>query len=150
MDVKSTWIPTWHQMDHFHGHFDYFQKSPLGGSPNTKPVDHGTPNAHDRWFIVFYHVWGPAWIEIHWNNIWLRAQSHMTFHITLEDPWLPYMILEVSWDGLWTISLGLSQFHGHGSWFVCEVALRWAMGTWLVLLQSSPQQPCSNLCNITS
>ena len=34
------------------------------------------------------------------------------------------MILEVCWDGLWTLSFGLSQFHGHGSWLVCEVALR--------------------------
>ena len=33
------------------------------------------------------------------------------------------MILEVSWDGLWTLCFGLSQFHGHGSWLVCEVAL---------------------------
>ena len=24
---------------------------------------------------------------------------------------------------LWTLSFGLSQFHGHGSWLVCEVAL---------------------------
>ena len=36
------------------------------------------------------------------------------------------MILEVCWGG-WPLdhSLGLSQFHGHGSWFVCEVALKW-------------------------
>ena len=33
------------------------------------------------------------------------------------------MILEVSWDGLCTLSFGLSQFHGHGSWLVCEVVL---------------------------
>jgi hypothetical protein len=33
------------------------------------------------------------------------------------------MILEVSWDGLWTLSFGLSQFHGHGSWLVCEVVV---------------------------
>jgi hypothetical protein len=33
------------------------------------------------------------------------------------------MILEVCWGGLWTLSFGLSQFHGHGSWLVCEVAL---------------------------
>ena len=32
------------------------------------------------------------------------------------------MILEVSWDNLWTLSFGLSQFHGHSSWLVCEVA----------------------------
>jgi hypothetical protein len=33
------------------------------------------------------------------------------------------MILEVCWDGLWTLSFGLSQFHGQGSWLKCEVAL---------------------------
>ena len=33
------------------------------------------------------------------------------------------MISEVTWDGLWTLSFGLSQFHGHGSRLVCEVAL---------------------------
>ena len=27
------------------------------------------------------------------------------------------------WDSLWTLSCGLSQFHDHGSWIVCEVAL---------------------------
>ena len=30
-------------------------------------------------------------------------------------------MLGVSWDSLWTFS---SQFHGHSSWLVCEVALR--------------------------
>ena len=34
------------------------------------------------------------------------------------------MILEVCWDGLYTLSIGLSQFHGYGSWHVCEVARR--------------------------
>ena len=33
------------------------------------------------------------------------------------------MILEVCWGGLWTLSFGHSQCHGHGSWLVCEVAL---------------------------
>ena len=33
------------------------------------------------------------------------------------------MILEVSWDNLWTLSFGLSHLHGHGSWLLCEVAL---------------------------
>ena len=33
------------------------------------------------------------------------------------------MILEVCRDGFWTLPFGLSQFHGHGSWLVCEVAL---------------------------
>jgi hypothetical protein len=33
-------------------------------------------------FSLFYHVWGPAWIEIHWNSIWLRTRSHMNSHYT--------------------------------------------------------------------
>ena len=59
MDVKSTWIPI-HMVSNgscFHGHLDYFQKPPLGGRSNTKPLgDHGTLNAHHRRFILFYHV----------------------------------------------------------------------------------------------
>ena len=66
----------------FHGHFDYFQKPPLGGRPNTKPGGHGIPNTRKHWLILFYHVWEPAWIEIHWNSIWLRVRSHMTSHYT--------------------------------------------------------------------
>ena len=34
-----------------------------------------------------------------------------------------YMIVEVCWDSLWTLSFGLTQFHGHNSLLVCEVAL---------------------------
>ena len=66
----------------FHGHLNYFQRPPLGGRPNKKPGDHGTLNAHNCWFIMFYCVWGPAWMEIHWDSNWLRARSHMTSHYT--------------------------------------------------------------------
>ena len=34
------------------------------------------------------------------------------------------MIVEVCWGGIWALSFGLSQFHGHGSWLVCEAALK--------------------------
>ena len=44
----------------FHRRLDYFQKPSLGGRPDTKPGDHDTPNAHNRWFILFYHVREPA------------------------------------------------------------------------------------------
>jgi hypothetical protein len=67
-------------------------------------------------FILFYHVWGLAWINFHWNIIWLRARSHRTPHHTWASvTTLTYMMLEVCWDGLWTFSFGLSPFHGHGS-----------------------------------
>ena len=86
----------------FHGHLDCFQIPPLGGRPNTKPVDHDTPNIHNRSFILFYHVWEPAWIKIHWNSIWLRARSHTTSHNT----WGPVTTLHdfgVCCDDLWTL-----------------------------------------------
>ena len=82
----------------------------------------GTLNAHNLWFILFYHVWGHAWIKNHWNSISLRAQSHMTSHYTWGTMTTLYD-LGVHWDGLWTLSFGFSQFHGHGSWLMCEVAL---------------------------
>jgi hypothetical protein len=66
----------------FHGHLDCFPTPPLGGRSNTKSRDQGTLNAHNRWFILFYHMWGPTWIEIHWNSIQLRDRSHMTSHYT--------------------------------------------------------------------
>ena len=66
----------------FHSHLDYFQKPPLEGRPNTKPGDHGPLNTHNYWFIPFYHVWGPAWIEFIEISIWLRAWSYMTSHYT--------------------------------------------------------------------
>ena len=96
-----------------------FTKPPLGGRSNTKPVDHGTPNAHNRWFILFYHLWGPARIEIHWNNIQLRAQFTYDFiqHLRVCD--------HITWFwrcvrmAFWTLPFGLSQFHGHGSLRSC-------------------------------
>jgi hypothetical protein len=66
----------------FHGHLDYIKKQPLEGRSNTKLGDHATPNTHNRRFILFYHVWGLTWIEIHRNISWLRVWSHMTSHYT--------------------------------------------------------------------
>ena len=82
MDVKSIWVPTWHRMDHVSWSLELFLKPPLGSIPDTKPEDHGTPNTRNCWFILLYHVWGPTWIDIHWNSIWLKARSHMTSHYT--------------------------------------------------------------------
>ena len=68
---------------------------PLGGRPNTKPGDHDTPNAHNRSFILSYHVWWPAWIQIHWNTIWLRLRSHMTSHHTWGSVTTPHDLEDV-------------------------------------------------------
>ena len=92
---------------------------------------------HGSWLVcevvltMLYHVWGPAWIEIHRNSIWLRARSHTnSHHNTLEGPWPHFMILEVCWDGLWTLSFKLSQLCGHDSWLVCEATLIMAQHVW--------------------
>ena len=78
-------------------------------------VNHETmalANTHDRWFILFDHVWASMWMETHSTRIWLRARSQMT---TLEeDPWPDYMILEVSWDGpldtfVWALAISWSR-----------------------------------------
>jgi hypothetical protein len=59
------------------------KKLSLGGRPNTKPGDHGNPNAHNRWLILFYHVCGPAWIEIDWNSI--LVEGLITYGFTLHS-----------------------------------------------------------------
>jgi hypothetical protein len=125
MDVKSTWIDSYMASNRscLMVTRTVFKKPSLGRKPDTKLGDHDTPNAHNSWFVLFYHAWGPTWIEIHWDSIWLRVWSHMILHYT----WGSVTTLDgfgVSWDNLWTLSFGLSQFHGHGSWLVCEMALR--------------------------
>ena len=86
--------------------------------------DHGTPNAHNHWFTLFCHVWGSAWIEIPWNNILVEALVTYDFtrHLRVRDhsTWFR----RVSCNGLWTLSFGLSHFHGHGSLLMCEVGHR--------------------------
>jgi hypothetical protein len=44
------------------------------------------------------------------------GSGHIWLHTTFEDPWPHYIILGASWDGRWTLSFGLSKYHGHGSW----------------------------------
>jgi hypothetical protein len=52
--VNARWMQSLHGFLHgiewimFHGHLDYFQQPPLGGRPNTKLGDHGTPNAYNN------------------------------------------------------------------------------------------------------
>ena len=111
---------SWHWMDH--GHLDYFKKKP-SGRPNTKLGDHGIPNAHNRGFYSISSHVRTCMNKMHWNSIWLRARSHMNFtlHSRVRDHTTWFW--RVCWDGLWTLSFGLTQFHGHGSWLVWKVAL---------------------------
>ena len=113
MDVKSTWIPTWRQPDHVFM-VTCFIILEVGLTQSREVVAL-------QIFILFYHVWGHARIEIHGNCIWLKI-GHIWLHTTLEGPWPHSMLLGVSRDGLWTLLFGLSQSQCHNSWLVCEVA----------------------------
>jgi hypothetical protein len=84
MDVKSTWIHTWHQMDHVSWSLGLFSKLPLGGRPNKKPGDHiWHSERSNRWFILFNIREDPheyTFIEITLN--W--EPGHIWLHTTLE------------------------------------------------------------------
>ena len=72
---------------------------------------------------LFYSILTCVGTCMNKNSLKLHlVEGPVTYDFTLhfEGPWLHYVILEVPW----TLSFGLSQFHGHGSWLVCEVALR--------------------------
>ena len=66
----------------------------------------------------------PTWIEIHGISIWLRARPHLTSHYTWGHVTTLHDFGSVLGQLLDT-SFGLSQFHDHGSWLVCEVTLNW-------------------------
>ena len=111
MDVESTWIPTWHRMDHVSCSLGLIQKPFLGGRPSTKLGDHGTPNAHSQPIDSFHSITceephEEKFIEIAFG--W--GPGHMWLHTTLEDPWPHYMMLEVCWDGLRHFLLGSHSF----------------------------------------
>jgi hypothetical protein len=107
MDVKSTW----HWMDHVSWLLELFSKATPWRLAHTKPGDHDTPNTHNNWFNLLYHVWGHVWIEIQRNSIWLRARSHMTSHYI----WGSVTTLLHEFGGvLGHFPFGLSQFYCHG------------------------------------
>ena len=122
MDVKSKWIPTWHRMDHVSWSLDYVQKPPRGGRPNTKPWDHGTPNTHNRWFISILSC---VRTRVNRNPLkWHLVEGPVTCDFTLQLRVHDHtMWFWKCWTAFGHSSFRLSQFRGHGSWLVCEVAL---------------------------
>ena len=106
----------------FRGHLDYSQKPPIGGKPNTKPGDHGTPKSHDCWFVILYHVWGPRKHKFIKIAFGFRPGQHMTSHYTCGPVTTLHEFGGVLGRPLES-SFGLSQLHNHGSWLMCEEAL---------------------------
>ena len=89
----------------FHGHLDYFQKPPPGGRPYTKPGDHGTPDVHNHRFVSFYFIMCEGACEWKFTEItFCRGPRSHILHTALEGQRPHLMILEVSWNGLGTLS----------------------------------------------
>ena len=137
MNVMSTWISTWH---HWNG--SYFMVTwtifknhllEIGTTQNRKTMALQTPTTDDLFYFIMCE-------DPHEYSIWLRAWSHMASHYrTLGGSWPHYMILEVLGDRLWTLSFGLSQFHGHGSsWLMCKAEPNIFLRISLALVWSGP------------
>ena len=127
--VNARWMSSLHGFVHgiewimVHGHLDCSQKSFVGGRPNTNLGDHDTPNAHNCWFILFYYVQEPAWMGISLKEHLVEGlvTYGFTIHLKIRDHarWCWRCVR----DGHWTLSAGLSHFHSHGSWLMCEMVL---------------------------
>jgi hypothetical protein len=125
MDVKSTWIPTWHQMEHVSWSLGLFSNTTTWREAQHKTrgpwhSEHSQQLINSIVSCVRTHM-----NRIHWISIWLKARSHMTprtLHLRVCDhtTWF--------WRCFGTafghFLLGSHNSHGHGSWLVCEVALR--------------------------
>ena len=84
MDVKSTWVPTWHQMEHgFMVTWIIFKNHLLevGLTQNWETMALRTLTTVGIFYFTMCED-RSAWIEFHQNSIWLRAWSHMTSHYT--------------------------------------------------------------------
>jgi hypothetical protein len=93
----------------------------IGLTQNRQTVSLRTLTTVDLFYFMMCTV--PAWIEIQWNSIWLRVWSHMASHYTWGSMTTLHDLRGVLGRPLATFFWALSQFHGHGSWLVCKVAL---------------------------
>ena len=77
--------------------------------------------------------------RIHWISIIMKARSHMTSCYAWEAVTTLHDFESVLGRGLWTLSFGLLQSYGHGSWLVCEMALRVKPPKFLHFAKPSPE-----------
>ena len=123
MDVKSTWIPTWHQMDHvFVVTWTIFENHLLkiGLTQDHETMALQTLTTVDLFYFNMCddpHEWD--FIEIAFG---CRPVTYdFTLHLKIRDhtTWFWGCVGTTPW----TLSFGLSQFHGHSFWLVCESGL---------------------------
>ena len=125
MDVKSTWIDTWHQMDD--GHLNYFQNPSLGGRLNT------SSKTCALWTLIIVnlvHCMKGKSLKYHLVEAWSHMTSHYTweslttlcdFGSALRQPlYIFFWALTISWSRLlacmwWPLfySMKLINFYGN-------------------------------------
>ena len=109
MDIKSAWIATWHRMDHVVVTWTILQNHLLevGLTQYRETVALRTLTTIDLFYFSMcenLHEWKFNEIAFGWGSGHIRLQT------ILEGMWPHCMILEMSWDGLWTLLLGSDDF----------------------------------------
>ena len=79
-----------------------FKTHLLGVGFNTKLGDHGTRRSHNHWYYYILACVRTPYEQKFFEIAYGWGTRHMWLHTTLDDPWPHCMILELSWDGLWT------------------------------------------------
>jgi hypothetical protein len=124
MDVKSTWLPTWHRIGScfmvtwtiFKNHF-----LEVGLTQNRETMALWTLTT----IVLIYFIMCEDPLELKFIEVtfgWWHSHIRGTLHVRICDH-TTWFWRCVGTGGLWTLSFGLSQFRSHGSWLVCEVAL---------------------------
>ena len=95
MGDNSTWIPTWHQVNHVLGSLGLFEVGLFEVGPKQHREIMALWNLTTINFFSFIMCEDSAWIEfIEVAFSW--GHGHIWLQTTLEGPWPHYMILEVS------------------------------------------------------
>lgn len=105
-----------------HGHLNCFQNHLLKVDRTQNYGDHATLTSHNRWFVLFYHVWRPRMNRHSLTNH--LVEGPVTYDFTLQ--FMACVHTTWFWKDFRTAFehfFGLSQDHGHTSWLICEVAL---------------------------
>jgi hypothetical protein len=81
-----------------------FPKPHVGGRPNTKPWDHGTPNAHNRYFILYSSCVRTRMDRNSWKKHLVEnpVTYGFTLHLRVRDH-TTWFWRYVGDDGLWTL-----------------------------------------------
>ena len=79
--------------------------------PNTKPEDHGTLNAHNRWFILFYHVTHMKRNWLKWHLVEGPVTYDFTRHLSIRyhTTWFWRRVRTTSDTFLWALTISWSR-----------------------------------------